>query len=83
MCICINCEYVDQCLTYHAVETQHQQPHLTETPTFDPISPTIHVNIRTTVTSEIEREWDVVSCESFSESMGKWSRLRPDEAVPT
>ncbi|MFM7354971.1 MAG: Ycf34 family protein, partial [Microcystis aeruginosa] len=24
MCICINCYFVDRCLTYHAVETQHQ-----------------------------------------------------------
>jgi hypothetical protein len=32
MCICINCQYVDRCVTYHAVEEQHQQLHLTETP---------------------------------------------------
>ncbi|MCU0518093.1 MAG: Ycf34 family protein, partial [Oscillatoria sp. Prado101] len=32
MCICVNCHYVDRCLTYHMVETQHEQPHLTETP---------------------------------------------------
>jgi len=30
MCICINCYFVDRCLTYHAVETQHQERHLTE-----------------------------------------------------
>ncbi|MCX7593865.1 MAG: Ycf34 family protein, partial [Fischerella sp.] len=23
MCICVNCHYVDRCVTYHAVETQH------------------------------------------------------------
>ena len=83
MCICINCDYVDRCLTYHAVEAQHQQPHLTESPTFEPDSPTIHVNIRTTSNSEIEKEWDVVGCESFAESMGKWARLRPGKAIPT
>ncbi|MFN7661613.1 MAG: Ycf34 family protein, partial [Dolichospermum sp.] len=32
MCICVNCHYVDRCVTYNAVETQHQQLHLTETP---------------------------------------------------
>ncbi|TAF05304.1 MAG: hypothetical protein EAZ77_14345, partial [Nostocales cyanobacterium] len=26
MCICVNCHYVDRCVTYNAVEAQHQQP---------------------------------------------------------
>ena len=82
MCICINCQYVDRCQTYNAVETQHQQPHLTEDPTFEPIEPTINVNIRTEGET-IEMEWDVVGCQSFVEDMGRWSKLRPGEAVPT
>jgi Hypothetical chloroplast protein Ycf34 len=82
MCICINCQYVDRCETYNAVETQHQQPHLTETPDFSPQGPTINVNIRT-MGEEIQMEWDVVGCESFVAEMGKWSRLRPGELVPT
>jgi hypothetical protein len=82
MCICINCHYVDRCVTYHAVEHQHQQPHLTETPDFEPIEPSINVNIRNT-DDEIQMEWDVVGCESFKEEMGKWAKLRPGELVPT
>jgi hypothetical protein len=82
MCVCINCEYVDRCETYHAVETQHQQPHLTETPDFSPQQPTINVNIRTSG-EEIQMEWDVVGCESFKADQGRWSRLRPGELVPT
>ena len=82
MCICINCRYVDRCETYNAVENQHQQPHLTENPTFEPVEPTINVNIRTQGET-IEMEWDVVGCQSFVEEMGKWSKLRPGEAVPT
>ena len=82
MCICINCQYVDICNTYHAVETQHQQKHLTETPTFEPENPSINVNIRPNG-EYIEMEWDVVGCESFSEERGKWARLRPGEAIPT
>ena len=82
MCICINCQYVDRCQTYNAVETQHQQPHLTENPTFEPVEPTINVNIRTQG-EEIEMEWDVVGCQSFVEEAGKWSKLRPGMAVPT
>ncbi len=82
MCICVNCHYVDRCATYHAVEGQHQQPHLTEFPTFDPVEPSINVNIRQRG-EEIEMEWDVVGCESFQEDMGKWAKLRPGELVPT
>ena len=75
MCICVNCQYVDRCVTYHAVEHQHQQPHLT-------LNPYINVNIRTP-DNAIEIEWDVVGCDSFLEEKGKWSRLRPNELVPT
>lgn len=82
MCICINCHYVDRCVTYHAVETQHQQPHLTEFPDFDAIEPSINVNIRTN-TDYVEMEWDVVGCQSFKEEAGKWIKLRPGEPVPT
>ncbi len=82
MCICVNCHYVDRCSTYNAVETQHQQPHLTESPDFEAINPTINVNIRQDG-DIIEMEWDVVGCESFQEDVGKWSKLRPGELVPT
>ena len=82
MCICVNCHYVDRCLTYNAVEYQHQQPHLTETPDLEPLEPTINVNIRNTPDA-IEMEWDVVGCESFKKETGKWARLRPGELVPT
>ncbi|WP_293123301.1 Ycf34 family protein [Microcoleus sp. bin38.metabat.b11b12b14.051] len=82
MCICINCHYVDRCFTYHAVEGQHEQIHLTETPDFDPVEPTINVNIRSHQ-DEVEMEWDVVGCESFKQETGKWAKLRPGELVPT
>lgn len=82
MCICVNCHYVDRCITYNAVEEQHQQLHLTETPDFEATSPSINVNIRTQDLA-IEMEWDVVGCLSFTEEKGKWSKLRPNELVPT
>jgi hypothetical protein len=82
MCVCINCHYVDRCTTYHAVEHQHEQPHLTESPDFEATEPTINVNIRT-LPDGIEMEWDVVGCESFRQETGKWSKLRPGELVPT
>ena len=82
MCICINCEYVDRCTTYHAVEEQHQQAHLTPAPDFEATQPSINVNIRT-LADGVEMEWDVVGCLSFSQDRGKWSRLRPGELIPT
>lgn len=82
MCICVNCHYVDRCQTYYEVERQHQQPHLTEAPDFEALSPTINVTIRQDG-EIIEMEWDVVGCESFAEEMGKWAKLRPGELVPT
>ncbi|MEB3293000.1 MAG: Ycf34 family protein [Synechococcales bacterium] len=82
MCICVNCSYVDRCITYHAVETQHQQAHLTENPTFEANEPTINVNIRE-AGEYIEMEWDVVGCLSFKVDQGKWARLRPGELIPT
>ncbi|NEQ31288.1 MAG: Ycf34 family protein [Leptolyngbya sp. SIO4C5] len=93
MCICVNCHYVDRCITYHAVETQHQQPHLTETPDFEPVDPTINANIqppkvriegdRIVQSDEFGFEYDVVGCQSFKEEMGKWAKLRPGELIPT
>ena len=37
MCICIDCARVTNCAAYHFVETKHEQPHINENPTFEPI----------------------------------------------
>ena len=93
MCICVNCHYVDRCITYHAVENAHQQPHLTEIPDFEPVNPCINANIKLPEVSvegdriiqdqEFGFEYDVVGCESFKQETGKWAKLRPGELVPT
>ena len=93
MCICVNCRYVDSCVTYHAVETNHQQPHLTEMPCFEPVNPTINANImlpkvevkneQISQSQEFGFEYDVIGCDSFKEDAGRWARLRPGEAIPT
>ena len=48
-CICVDCQWVTSCKAYHFVETKHEQPHMSDEPTFLPRegSPTINVNIRT------------------------------------
>ena len=64
MCICVDCARVTNCAAYHFVETKHEQPHMTEDPTFEPQdgSPTIHVNIRSIRNredqlKEVQRMW--------------------------
>tara|TARA_B100000700_G_C14341808_1_gene533042 strand:- start:193 stop:444 length:252 start_codon:yes stop_codon:yes gene_type:complete len=83
MCICINCQWVDRCKTYHAVETQHGAKHLNEDPDFQGNNPKIHIMVRETPNIGIETEWDVRACGSFLEDAGKWTRLRPGEQLPT
>ena len=45
-CICINCKLVDRCRLYHWVEDMHEQPHVTDTPDFDPPDPQVQVFLR-------------------------------------
>ena len=83
MCICINCQWVDRCKTYHAVEKQHGVKHLAQNPDFQGNNPRIHVIVRSLENSDIDTEWDVRACGSFLEDEGKWLRLRPGEKIPT
>jgi len=68
-------------VTYHAVESQHLQPHLNEHPDFEALSPTVNVNIATDA-GNIQMEWDVISCDSFVSEAGKWIKLRPGHPIP-
>ena len=45
MCICINCKWVDRCITYHDVENNHEVEHICDLPDFKAKKPFIHVNI--------------------------------------
>ena len=45
MCICINCKWVDRCITYHDVENNHDVVHICDVPDFKAKKPFIHVNI--------------------------------------
>ena len=82
MCICINCKWVDRCVTYHDVETNHGVDHITETPDIKANNPFIHVSVIQNQKGYHEIEWDVRSCKSFSEEIGRWSKLRPGLEVP-
>ena len=82
MCICINCKWVDRCSTYYDVETNHGVDHINDSPDMEAINPFIHVSVIENKKGEHEIEWDVRSCNSFSEELGKWSKLRPGLAIP-
>jgi hypothetical protein len=58
-CICINCAYVMNCTIYHFVEEQHEQPHLTNEPTFTPRrgSPRMHVTTRPPTEQDWTKFW--------------------------
>ena len=83
MCICVNCRWVDRCKAYHAVEKQHRVKHLNLNPNFEPKEPVIHINLMNQENKTIEIEWDVQACKSFDMDAGKWTRLRPNEKIPT
>ena len=65
MCICINCKWVDRCITYHDVENNHGVDHICDLPDFKAKKPFIHVNIVKDNNGDYKTDWDVQSCESF------------------
>ena len=82
MCICINCKLVDRCLTYHDVEKNHGVDHICDIPNFKPKKPYIHVSIVKDLKGDFKTDWDVQSCSSFLEEIGKWSKCRPGVELP-
>ncbi|MEB3261592.1 MAG: Ycf34 family protein [Cyanobacteriota bacterium] len=83
MCICVDCRWVERCQAYHAVERQHQVPHLSAEPDFQPRQPRIHVQVLDLPAGGVGVEWDVRACGSFESDPGRWQRLRPGEALPS
>ena len=82
MCICINCKWVDRCITYHDVENNHGVDHICKLPDFKAKNPFIHVSIFKDKKGDYKTEWDVQSCASFSEELGKWSKYNPGLELP-
>nr|WDA98874.1 Ycf34 [Sciadococcus taiwanensis] len=74
MCICVNCEHVNNCKMYLQVETQHNQVHLNTNPCFTPRATVIRVNLREQYKGYFI-DWDITECLSFTESPGKWIKL--------
>lgn len=74
-CICVHCAYVDRCKAYHVIEEKHNQPHVSESPDFQPTNPTVAIIYdQTTELTEL----DVQACESFKEEKGRWAKMMPE-----
>ena len=58
MCICINCKWVDRCITYHDVENNHGVDHICDLPDFKAKKPFIHVNIVKDNNGDYKTDWD-------------------------
>tara|TARA_B100000401_G_C52769982_1_gene702706 strand:+ start:1203 stop:1454 length:252 start_codon:yes stop_codon:yes gene_type:complete len=82
MCICINCRWIDRCITYHDVENNHGVNHICDVPDFKAKKPVIHVSIVKDNNGEHKTDWDVRSCESFTKEYGKWSKCNPGLELP-
>ena len=51
-------------------------------PDFKAKKPVIHVSIVKDNNGEHKTDWDVRSCESFSNEFGKWSKCKPGFELP-
>jgi len=82
MCICINCKWVDRCITYHDVENNHDVENICDVPNFKALKPYIHISIVKDNNGDYKTDWDVQSCGSFIEEYGKWSKINPGLELP-
>ena len=69
-------------MTYHDVEKNHGVDHICDIPNFKPKKPYIHVSIIQDLYGNFKTDWDVQSCSSFLEEVGKWSKCRPGLELP-
>tara|TARA_S200000501_G_scaffold6374_1_gene5664 strand:+ start:134 stop:346 length:213 start_codon:yes stop_codon:yes gene_type:complete len=70
-------------MTYHDVEKNHGVKHICDIPDFKPKKPYIHVSIIEDFKGNFRTDWDVQSCSSFLEEVGKCSKSMPSLELPT
>ena len=69
-------------MTYHDVESNHGVDHISDLPDFKAKNPYIHVSIIKDLNGGYDTDWDVQSCSSYFEELGKWSKLKPGLELP-
>ena len=69
-------------MTYHDVEQNHDVDHICNVPDFKANKPFIHVSIVKDSEGNYKTDWDVRSCLSFTEEIGKWYKIRTGLKLP-
>uniref|UniRef100_UPI0030FE0835 hypothetical protein Ycf34 n=1 Tax=Ecklonia maxima TaxID=428677 RepID=UPI0030FE0835 len=74
MCICLNCNRIDNCKVYFIVEQKHneKQKYYTKKNLFFPQSPTLLCINSFSKKNLYLLEWDVNECLSYQEKPGSW-----------
>lgn len=80
-CICINCKWIDRCEVYHWVETQHEQPHVTMAPDFDPDDPQGELRQRTSPRPVCPFACALILCLCFASAVQVFIRNEGDEVT--
>nr|YP_010207054.1 Ycf34 [Alaria praelonga]UAX21651.1 Ycf34 [Alaria praelonga] len=82
MCICLNCERINNCEVYFIVEQKHNEKknYYTKKRTFFPQSPTLLCINFFSKKNVYLLEWDVNECLSYQEKPGSWISFNPNNA---
>uniref|UniRef100_A0AAU7YRF5 Ycf34 n=1 Tax=Gracilaria hainanensis TaxID=2871843 RepID=A0AAU7YRF5_9FLOR len=75
MCICVNCRHVQNCITYHLIQKQHNDRYNKKIISnyFIPKETLININIDY-IDKNTSFDWDLIECLSFVEIPGYWIR---------
>ena len=69
-------------MTYHDLEKKHGVEHLTSYPDINAKNPLIHVSLVEEKNGNFSIDWDLKSCSSFYEEIGRWSKINRGVEVP-
>lgn len=64
------------------MEENHGVDHISDLPDIEAKNPFIHVSVNEDENGNHSIDWDVRSCDSFQEEIGKWSSIRPGLELP-
>nr|QWK42107.1 hypothetical protein [Pseudochorda nagaii] len=78
MCICLNCERINNCEIYSIIEQKHNEKRKRVENIFFPQSPILLCINFFSKKKNYLFEWDVNECLSYQEKPGKWLLLNPE-----
>jgi hypothetical protein len=71
MCICLNCDLINDCKQYFFIQKIHHEFIINYYPHFTPNQSLINVHYQI-YNDKFFIEWDLEECLSFKEKPGKW-----------